>query len=140
MGIVLKTNKFFDLSTAGILKPIIYCGQREDLADAAVSISLLLAEKLVACKKNQRTLRLESYFNQVLEQLPDNVVIKDFDVMFNPEYRVDVLRIMVVACKRKNFSILWPGKFENGKLYYAEDCYADFKVFKVEDYDITCVI
>lgn len=140
MGIVIKTNNFFDLSTAGILKPIIYCGSHKSFADAAISINLLLAEKLAACKKNQRTLQIESYFNQILEQLPNNVVIKDFDVMFNPEYKIDVLRVMIAACKRKNFSILWPGKFENGKLYYAEDGYADFKVFNVEDYDITCVI
>ena len=51
----------------------------------------------------------------------DGVVIKDFDVMFNPEYKVDVLKIMVDACKRKPFSIIWPGKCEDGKLFYMEE-------------------
>ena len=77
---------------------------------------------------------------EVLNSLPDDVVIKDFDVMFNPDYKVDVLRIMTVTCKKKPFSIIWPGKYEDGKLFYAEDGYPDFKVFSVEDYDVTCIV
>ena len=85
-------------------------------------------------------MRIENFFNQILSQFPDGIVIKDFDVMFNPEYKVDVLKIMVDACKRKPFSIIWPGKCEDGKLFYAEDGYPDFKSFSVEDYDVTCII
>ena len=60
--------------------------------------------------------------------------------MFNPYYKVDVLKIMVDACKRKPFSIVWPGKYEDGKLFYAEEGYPDFKVFRVEEYDVTCIV
>jgi hypothetical protein len=85
-------------------------------------------------------MRIESFFNQILSQSPDGVVVKDFDVMFNPEYKVDVLKIMIDACKRKPFSIIWPGRYENGKLFYAEDGYPDYQVFSVEDYDVTCIV
>ena len=37
---------------------------------------------------------MEQCFQQVLSTLLDDVIIKDFDVMFNPDYEVDVLRIM----------------------------------------------
>ena len=60
--------------------------------------------------------------------------------MFNPDYKVDVLRIMADACKRKTFSIIWPGKCEDGRLFYAEDGSPDFKAFSVEDYDVTCIV
>ena len=85
-------------------------------------------------------MRLSVCFEEILNTLPDNAVIKDFDVMFNPEYKVDVLKILVDACKRKPFSIIWPGKYEDGKLFYAEDGYQDFKVFSVEEYDVTCIV
>lgn len=127
-------------NTSGLLKPIIYCCPNEDIAGMTVSVNLLLAEKLVNCKPSRRTMKIEFLFNQVLEQLPDGVIIKDFDVMFNPEYTIDVLRVMSNACKKKQFSILWPGKYEDGKLFYSEEGYTDYRMFRVEEYDITCVV
>jgi len=137
---IIPAQKFSKENVSGLLKPIIYCCPYEDMTDDAVPINLLLAEKLASCRANRRTMRIENFFNQILGQLPDGVVIKDFDVMFNPEYKVDVLKIMVDACKRKPFSIIWPGKCEDGKLFYAENGYPDFKTFSVENYDVTCII
>lgn len=140
MGMIISARNFSKDNVSGLLQPIIYCCPYEGVADTAVPINLLLAKKLVGCRQNRRTMRIETFFNQVLEQLPDGTVIKDFDVMFNPEYKVDVLKIMTVACKKKAFSVVWPGKFEEGKLFYAEDGYQDFKAFNVEEYDVTCIV
>ena len=60
--------------------------------------------------------------------------------MFNPDYKVDVLKILMAARKRKKYSMIWPGKCENGKLIYGEEGFSDYKIYDVEDYDITCVI
>ena len=52
---------------------------------------------------------------------------------------MDVLKILISARKRKRYSVIWPGRFENGKLIYGEEGYPDYKVYRIEDYDITCV-
>ena len=83
---------------------------------------------------------MERCFNQVILGLPDGAVIKDFDVLFNPDYQVDVLKIFVTACKQKTFSVLWPGRLEDGKLFYAEEGFPDYKVYNIGDYDITCIV
>ena len=140
MGKIIQSRSVFGSEYAGLLKPIIYCCPEEDVTESAIPINHTLAEKLSALKPKRRTMRLATCFEDILKTLPDNAVIKDFDVMFNPEYKVDVLKIMVDACKRKPFSIIWPGKCEDGKLFYAEDGYSDFKTFSVEDYDVTCII
>ena len=103
------------------------------------SVSKELADRLLACRPNRRSMKLEQIFNAVLDLYPDHVTIKDIDVMFNPEYRVDVLKILISARKRKRYSVIWPGRFENGKLIYGEEGYPDYKVYRIEDYDITCV-
>ena len=131
MGTVIPARRFSNDNISGLLKPIIYCGPYENITDEAVSVNL---------PPNRRTVQIETFFNQILSQLPADSVIKDFDVMFNPYYKVDVLKIMVDACKRKPFSIVWPGKYEDGKLFYAEEGYPDFKVFRVEEYDVTCIV
>lgn len=103
------------------------------------SVSKDLADALLACKPNRRSMKLEQIFNKVLDGYPDGVTIKDVDVMFNPEYQVDVLKILIAARKRKKYSVIWPGRFEDGKLIYAEEGYPDYKVFNIADYDITFV-
>ena len=93
------------------------------------SVSKPLAEALLACKPNRRSMKLEQIFNNVLDTLPDGVVIKDIDVLFNPDYKVDVLKILIASRKRKRYSVIWPGRCENGKLIYGEDGYPDYKTY-----------
>lgn len=104
------------------------------------SVSKPLAEALLVCKPKRRSMKLEQIFNNVLDTLPDGVVIKDIDVLFNPDYKVDVLKILIASRKRKRYSVIWPGRCENGKLIYGEDGYTDYKTYDIENYDITCVI
>lgn len=139
MGKVIQARSMPSSGYAGLMRPIIYCVPDVNLVTEAVAINLLLAEKLAALRPKRRTICLEACFGEVLDELDDYVVIKDFDVMFNPEYKVDVLKILTSACKKKPFSVIWPGKCEDGKLFYAEDGYPDFKVFSVEEYDVTCI-
>ena len=104
------------------------------------SVSKPLAEALLACKPNRRSMKLEQIFNNVLDTLPDGVVIKDIDVLFNPDYKVDVLKILIASRKRKRYSVIWPGRCEDGKLVYSEEGFPDYKTYNIENYDITCVI
>lgn len=140
MGAIIQARDFSSEKQAGLLKPIIYCCPYGNVESEAISINMLLAKKLVKLRPTRRTMRLEQCFSQVLDTLPDGVTIKDFDVMFNPEYQVDLLKIMVMTCKIKPFSIVWPGKCEDGLLFYAEEGYPDYKVFSIEDYDVTCIV
>lgn len=140
MGACILARTFSLEKQAGLLKPIIYCCPYSNIETETKSINIALAESLVKYKANRRTMQLEKCFMRVLNTFPDEVIIKDFDVMFNPAYQVDVLKIMITAYKKKPFSVIWPGTFDGGKLYYAEEGYLDYKVFNVEDYDVTCIV
>ena len=140
MGMILTAGKYSIMQRNSLQKPLVFCNPDKEFINAAISINIELAKRLVAINQNRRTMRMEQCFQQVLNDLPDKVVIKDFDVMFNPEYKIDVLRIMISSAKIKPFSIIWPGCFEDGKLIYAEEGFADHKVFDISQYDITCII
>ena len=71
---------------------------------AARSVSKEMADRLLACRPDRRSMKLEQIFNVVLDKYPDGVTIKDIDVMFNPDYKVDVLKILIATRKRKNYS------------------------------------
>ena len=85
-------------------------------------------------------MQLERCFNEVISALPPGAVIKDIDVMFSPDYKIDVLRILITANKQKPINVIWPGRYADGKLYYSEENLPDYKVFEVSDYDIYCVV
>ena len=79
-------------------------------------------------------------YEGITAKFPEGVVLKDFDVLFNPDYKIDVLKIMVNTCKAKPFSIIWPGSIEGNRLIYAEEGFRDYKTYDVNDYDITCIV
>lgn len=140
MGVIITARKFSPQNQSGLLKPVVFCCPYEGITENAVSINLALAQALRAFKPKRRTMQIEKCFAEILAGLPDSAVLKDFDVLFNPDYKIDVLRIMVNTCKAKPFSIIWPGTLDGSRLVYAEEGYSDYKMYDVNDYDITCIV
>lgn len=141
MGIVIDSYKLARLDRASLAKPLVYCEPEQEIIEKAVSINLPMAEELQKqSTAMMRTMRMEQDLLNVLKDIPEDSVLKDFDVMFNPEYQMDVLKILINIYRKKHFSVIWPGRYEDGKLYYAEEGYKDYKVFEISDYDITVVI
>lgn len=137
MGTIIEFHQVPD-EQAMLSRLLVYFKAFQKMAEPK-SVGKELADELLACKPNRRSMKLEQIFNTVLDRYPDGVTIKDIDVMFNPDYKVDVLKILIAARKRKRYSVIWPGRLEDGKLIYGEEGYPDYKVYKIADYDITCV-
>lgn len=137
MGIVIDYHQLTDDNERTSRLLVYYKAAHEKLKP--LSVSKELAEELLSCKPNRRSMKLEQIFNMVLDRYPDGVTITDIDVLFNPEYQVDVLKILIAARKRKRYSVIWPGRYEDEKLIYAEEGYPDYKVYEIENYDISFV-
>lgn len=138
MGTIIEISRLPD-DAVMVSRLLIYMKAIQKMHEPR-SVSKPLAEALLVCKPNRRSMKLEQIFNNVLDTLPDGVVIKDIDVMFNPDYKVDVLKILMASRKRKRYSVIWPGRCEDGKLIYGEEGFPDYKTYNIENYDITCVI
>lgn len=140
MGFIIEANKGEILTQSGFYEPIIYLKESFKNCDNAISVNVMLATELKKYNLKERSFRARSCLDKVLGDLPDEIVIKDFDVLFNPQYKIDVIATLINACRRKKFAAIWPGIYKNGKLIYAEEGFADYKVYEVKNYDITCVI
>lgn len=88
MGTVINLRQL--ATQQNMYRLIIYANDTYEQEASAVSINKRLAEELRKLKPTRRTMQLEKCFNKILDSLPEKVVIKDIDVMFNPAYRVDV--------------------------------------------------
>jgi len=137
MGEVLKIKQLNDQELA-LSRLLVYANHFQKLTEPK-SISKEMADGLLACAPKRRSMRMEDIFYSVIKKYPDGVVIKDIDVMFNPEYKIDVLKILISARKRKKYYVIWPGRIEKGKLIYGEEGFPDYKEYNITDYDITFV-
>ena len=137
MGGIIEARKL--TSRRELFRLLIYV-KPDYVAANAFSVNKPLAEKLLSIKPSRRSMQLEKCFNEVVSDFPPGAVIKDIDVMFNPDYKVDVMRILIAATKLKPISVIWPGRCAEGKLYYSEESLPDYKVFEISDYDIYCVV
>lgn len=140
MGTQISKYEYQTYGTEGLMKPIIFCSPDEKQKQDAVALNVKVAEMLVKVKPRRRSLKIPSIIEAIIASLPPKSTIKDFDVLFNPEYQIDVLQLLITACRKNEFSILWPGTYNNGKLIYAEIGYEDFKIFKLDKYDVTCIV
>ena len=138
MGTLVEYRKMPDKHT--VYRLLIYSKAISEIASQATAVNKSIAAELVDLKPSRRTMQLEKSFVKVLELLPEQPVIKDIDVLFNPAYKVDVMKMLVSAYKQKKFSLVWPGTFSDGKLIYSEEGYPDYRVYEIKDYDIMYVI
>ena len=138
MGSLVEFKNLPDRQT--LFRLLIYSTVIPDIASKAISMNKALASELIDQKPNRRTTQLEKCFVRVLNTMPEQPVIKDIDVMFNPAYKVDVMKVLTSAYKQKPYSLIWPGRCFDGKLIYSEEGYQDYQIYEIEDYDIICVI
>lgn len=138
MGTVINLRQL--ATQQNLYRLVIYTNGTYGQEDSAISINKRLAEELRKLKPTRRTMQLEKCFNRILDSLPEKSVIKDIDVMFNPAYRVDVIRILVEAYKRRPFSLVWSGRYDDNRLLYGEEGLTDYRAYEISDYDIVCVV
>ena len=137
MGLIVKYKDYSRYDTPSRL--LVFSSATEQLIQSSISVNKLLAIEINKIDEKRRTIQLEKCFLNVLEGLPSYPTIRGIDVLFNPDYRVDILKLLISAHKNRPFRLIWPCKCNGGKLIYSEEDYPDYRVFDINDYDITVV-
>lgn len=140
MGRAIPARQFLLHRDRSYARPLFFCREIDGVTDEAQTIDVVLSRRLVDVPPAMRSIRLADCLNGVLDSLPDDVVIRDFDVLFNPAYKVDVVQLLADAYRRHRFDLVWPGGFDRKQtLTYAEEGYPDYRTYDIRRYDITCV-
>ena len=137
MGNKISMDKVAQVKNSSL---IIYCGKVGAKEREVVPIEIQLAEELSKIPEKSRTLRMDSVMSRVIKQYPSGSIFEGLDVLFNPSYKIDVLKLLIGQRKTHNFGIVWPGILHDNSLIYSEPEYKDYKKYEISNYDITCVI
>lgn len=128
-----------------LLTPVIFCQKIEKVAHLLneyeiVSVNEVLAKKLLEIDADKRYLLVTDVLNKILNNFGEPMVIKDFEMLFDPEYQIDVLKFFINLNRTKKIALIWNGKVKDDKLIFAEPGNLDYKSYNIRDYDISCII
>jgi hypothetical protein len=127
-------------------RPVVLCVAWPALEEALkkygympISLNLPLAKKLA---KREEKGRADFVTEDALSLLDnaDKVILQDFEMLFDPRYRLDALRTFGTIARSRKLIVKWCGSFDGDALVYAAPEYQDYKRFLIGNYDVTCVI
>ena len=136
------------LTASKLLKfqsPILLCVKRKDyvkaISDAGfqtVDLNLPLAKNLIYRKEHETAPNVTEI---VISLMPDGspVYLTDYEILFDPRYKLDVMKLFYEISRYNKLIVQWCGSFVNEVLIFAEPGYEDYAKYLISDYDITCV-
>lgn len=102
-----------------------------------ISLGKILSSALLKYKKVDRKNYVISELEKIFHNISSkNLIIDDIDMLFNPEYSIDILGYFIKTGRNRRLIILWPGEYVSGSLTYASPEYEDYRKYIVKDYNI----
>lgn len=105
-----------------------------------LNINIKLAEVLVKFPKSQRSRRAHDEVMTIVSQCQKPTLLENYEVLFDPRYDIDPIKVFTEIARRQKVVVKWCGRLNGNFLEYATPEYKDYHSFRIQDYDITCVI
>ena len=143
-----KTINIRTLTASELLRlpsPVFICSNKNifyktitESGYSVTSLNISLAKKLAGLPE-QEVQRTAPAVAQDLLTVSPKVYLKDYEILFDPRYKLDVLRMFADVSRRIKLIVKWCGRIEGDSLVYAEQGFADYKRYNINDYEITVI-
>jgi hypothetical protein len=105
-----------------------------------LNLGLIVSEQLCSLDKGSRKQAVVDIVKKAIDHVQsDRVVIENIDLLFSPEYSLDVIKLFAQVGKAKNLIILWEGAFKDGVITYAQPGCRDYHRYEIKNYDAYCI-
>lgn len=147
LGTLIKSSQFSKKMLENTNIPIVLCSSaprlKKIIAEAGfkgLSLNKIFAEALV---KKDAAVRPQLAIDEavkIVSSLQAPVLLTDFEMLFDPRYKIDVIKFFYEMSRRVKIVIKWCGTFDGNRLVYATPAHRDYHSYNIQDYDVTCVI
>ncbi|MDR1688031.1 MAG: BREX-3 system P-loop-containing protein BrxF [Clostridiales bacterium] len=146
MGNIINNRTLTASKMLALPPPVVLCVNRADFDSAItkaqfrkVSLNLPLAKKLIS---KPATEAITDITGIILSLLPkgEALYLTDFEILFDPCYKLDVLKLFVGISRHHKLIVKWCGGINKESLTFAEAGYDDYRKYEINDYNITFVI
>jgi len=105
-----------------------------------LNLNIRLAEELMKYPPEQRPRRANYEVMSIVSQCRAPTLLEDYEILFDPRYDIDAIKVFTELARRQKVVVKWCGRLNGTSLEYATPDYKDYQLFRMQDYDITCVI
>ena len=135
MGSVID-QKFFRTRRTAIPQAL-FLLQSERLLppdSATLNLGIVVPEALRTVPASRRPQALQSTVEHLLSAMPADVILRRVDILFDPAWRIDVLKFLLAVGRNRRFYILWPGTVTSTILEYSEPGRSDYCRYDISGY------
>lgn len=147
MGAVISLSTLSKEMLRKATAPIILCSFPNRVARlmegsqyTLLNLNIRLAEELVKYPAEQRPQRANDEVMSIISQCNAPILLEDYEILFDPRYDIDAIKVFTELSRRQKVVVKWCGKLNGNSLEYATPDDKDYHSFKIQDYDIICVI
>lgn len=105
-----------------------------------VNIGLMLGEKMFNAKAVGLPANISNELDAILGEEQSDFTLGNTDILFSPEYELDVIKLLLQVGRNQRLYMQWPGEITEEKLTYSEPGRFDFKEYNIKDYVDTYVV
>lgn len=141
MGVIID-RRYFKAQRQSMSRALFVLESDKQLpADAAIiNVSLTLAETLQGILPRMRPNALQPKLEALIAGQPKDVILDRIDILFDPAWDVDVLKLLLAVGRNRRLYLLWPGSIAEGMLRYSQPGYADHHIYQIDKYDDTYLV
>ena len=106
------------------------------IINLGLDLSLVLKEHPVESRNSKVIDELNNIFARAQTE---HILVKNLDILFNPEYKLNVLKYFINLSRNRQIFLEWPGKLKNRELEYSEINYSDYQKYNIDNYKIALI-
>lgn len=106
------------------------------IINLGLDLSLVLKEHPVESRNSKVIDELNNIFARAQTE---HTLVKNLDMLFNPEYKLNVLKYFINLSRNRLIFLEWPGKLKNRELEYSEINYSDYQKYNIDNYKIALI-
>jgi hypothetical protein len=105
-----------------------------------LNLGLVVSRRLLSLDKDTRKQAVADMVKDAIRNIQSGrVVVDNIDILFSPEYSLDVIKLFIMTADDKNLVVLWEGTFKDGIITYSEPGYKDYHVYEINNYNAYCI-
>lgn len=104
-----------------------------EFGTSVINVNLALSSELLELTVKQRSLRLPSILDQIINRAQSPVVLDNLEILFDKDLKQDPLRLLWSISRNHTVLASWSGAFIGGRLSYADAGHPEFRSYDADD-------
>jgi hypothetical protein len=97
------------------------------------ALGLPLAHTLLSQPPRQRPLFTLEMIQHAVESAVNGLALDQIEILFDPDLHIDPLHLAQSLSRRRLVLLSWPGKYQPGRLTYAEPNHFEYRTYQLTD-------